>query len=497
MSSNEELQSTNEELETSQEELQATNEELHTINEELNSRNTELGQLNNDLQNLLSSINIPILMLDGELRIRRFTTLAQQIFNLIPTDLGRPFSDIRPNIIIPDLKASIVNTIETLTTTEEEIQDRTGAWYSLRIRPYRTIDNRIDGVVIGLIDIDTLKRSAARIEAARDYANEIVETVRQPLLVLNPELCVIRANQCFYETFQLTTAQTEQQSIFEVKNRLWDLPDLRSLLENLLACDTEFQGFEVTPLNSESDRVLLFNARKVKDELREHSILLAIEDITDRRQAEMMIRDSLTEKEVLLREIHHRVKNNLQIVSSLLSLQSNRITDSQTVGILQDSQNRVSAMALIHESLYQSSNLANLNFAEYVQTLVNNLFTSYNVDRELVALHVDVESEIAIDVDRAVLCGLIINELVTNALKHGLGGDLNGKVQVKLEQSDSDLLILSIENNGRELPPDFDLSNVRSMGLSLVRSAVGQIKGQLTVETGAMTIFKISFPKFV
>jgi two-component system, chemotaxis family, CheB/CheR fusion protein len=496
LSSNEELQSTNEELETSQEELQATNEELHTINEELNSRNIELGHLNNDLQNLLSSINIPILMLDGELRIRRFTALAQQIFNLIPTDLGRPFSDIQPNIIIPDLGASIGEVIDTLTTKEAEIQDRTGYWYSLRIRPYRTIDNRIDGVVIGLIDIDTLKRSAKILEAARDYANAIVETVRQPLLVLDSDLRVVRANDCFYQTFALTPARTDRQSIFEVENGVWDLPSLRSLLENVLDRDTEFQDFEVTQIrSSQSTQILLFNARKIKDDREEQSILLAIEDITERRQAEIQIRDSLTEKEFLLREIHHRVKNNLQIVSSLLSLQSNRIADPQAMAILQDSQNRVQAMALIHESLYQSSNLANLNFAEYVQTLVNNLFNSYNVNREAIALHIEVEPEIAIDVDRAVLCGLIINELVTNALKHGVGDDLHGEVRVKLIQSSNDLLTLSIANNGRELPPEFDLSDVRSMGLSLVISAVGQIKGQLVVEAGAMTVFEISFPK--
>jgi two-component system, chemotaxis family, CheB/CheR fusion protein len=497
LSSNEELQSTNEELETSQEELQATNEELHTANEELNSRNSELNQINNDLQNLLSSINIPILMLDGELRIRRFTVLAQQMFNLIPTDLGRPFSDIQPNISIPDLATSIQTTIETLTIVEREVQDRLGHWYSLRIRPYRTSDNRIDGVTIGLIDIDTLKQTATIVEAARDYANAIVETVRQPLLVLDPDLRVIRANRSFYESFQLSPAQTEQKSIFELGDREWDLTSLRSLLAKVHDRDTDVQDFELTQtLPSQSQRILLLNARQIRDDRQEQSILLSIEDITDRRQAEILIRDSLTEKEVLLREIHHRVKNNLQIVSSLLSLQSNRVADPQTVEILQDSQNRVRSMALIHQSLYQSSNLANLNFAEYIQILVNNLFTSYSVDRAAVALHVDVEPGIAIDVDRAVLCGLIVNELVTNAFKHGFVGNLPGEIAIELTTSDDNILTISIANNGQELPSDFDVHKVQSMGLNLVISLIKQLRGDLKVETGTMTIFKLIFPLF-
>jgi two-component system, chemotaxis family, CheB/CheR fusion protein len=447
---------------------------------------------------LLSSINIPILMLDGELRIRRFTLLAQQIFNLIPSDLGRPFSDIQPNIIIPDLGASILEVIDTLTTKEEEIQDRSGAWYSLRIRPYRTLDNRIDGVTIGLIDIDMLKRSATSIAAARDYANAIVETVSQPLLVLDPDLRIVRANGCFYETFQLVPAETEQQSIFEVGDRLWDLPNLRSLLANILDRDTEFQDFEVTQsFTSQTDRVLLFNARKIRSDLDQQSILLAIEDITDRRQSEIQIRDSLTEKDVLLREIHHRVKNNLQIVSSLLSLQSNRVIDPQARAVLQDSQNRVRSMALIHEILYQSPNLANLNFAEYVRILVNNLFASYNVNRGAILLRVEVQADTTIDVDRSVLCGLIINELVTNALKHGFRGDRHGEILIKLVNSGEDGLTLSVENNGQELPPDFDLSNIRSMGLNLVISSIEQIKGNLEVATGDLVVFKITFPKSV
>jgi two-component system, chemotaxis family, CheB/CheR fusion protein len=497
LSSNEELQSTNEELETSQEELQATNEELHTINEELSSRNAELGQLNNDLQNLLSSINIPILMLDGELRIRRFTSLAQPIFNLISTDLGRPFSDIQPNISIPDLSASIVETIDTLTTMDREIQDRSGRWYSLRIRPYRTTDNRIDGVVIGLIDIDSLKRNSAILEAARDYANAIVETVRQPLLVLDPELRVIRANQAFYESFQIAPAQIEQQSLFELENRMWNHPRLRSLLETLLVQNTEFQDLElILTLDPQVPRILLLNARKIKDDRQQQTILLAIEDITAQREASQ-IRNSLSEKEVLLREIHHRVKNNLQIVSSLLSLQSNRVLDPQIIAILQDSQNRVRAMALTHEILYQSNDLAALNFGEYLQILVKNLFTSYDAYRSKIALNINIQADVKIDLDRAVLCGLIINELVTNALKHGFVGGQQGELMIQLEESGENLLVLSVANDGQELPPSFDIRKVRSMGLNLVIALIGQLAGDLVVETGLMTVFKITFPRSI
>jgi two-component system, chemotaxis family, CheB/CheR fusion protein len=498
LSSNEELQSMNEELETSQEELQATNEELHTINEELSNRNIELGQLNNDLQNLLSSINIPILMLGGDLRIRRFTELAQQIFNLIPTDLGRPFSDIQPNINVPHLGASILATIDTLTTTEQEVQDRAGRWFSLRIRPYRTTDNRIDGVVIGLIDIDSLKRSGTLVEAARDYANAIVETVRQPLLILDPHLRVIRANQSFYKSFRLIPTETEQQSIFDLGNRVWDLPDLRSLLTAVLDRNEDFQDLEVTQtLSAQTTCIFLLNARQIEDNHQQQTILLAIEDITERRAAEAQSQRSLEEKEVLLREIHHRVKNNLQIVSSLLSLQSNRIGDLQVIAILQDSQNRVRAMSLIHEILYQSPNLANLNFAEYLQILVNNLFTSQNIyltDQPKISLSIDLQAGVIIDVDRAVLCGLIISELVTNALTHGFTGDLSGTISIELITTDDNVLTLSVANNGQPLPPDFDLNQIRSMGLNLVMSLVKQIKGSLVLETAPITTFKITFP---
>ena len=153
-SSNEELQSINEELETAKEELQSTNEELTTVNEELQNRNDELSKLNSDLHNLLSSVNIPIIMLGNDFSIRRFTPMAGKVMNLIPSDVGRPITDIKPNLKLPDLKQSIQRVIDSLEIQEFRVEDGDGRWYSMRIRPYRTVDNKIDGVVIVLLDID-------------------------------------------------------------------------------------------------------------------------------------------------------------------------------------------------------------------------------------------------------------------------------------------------------------------------------------------------------
>jgi two-component system CheB/CheR fusion protein len=168
LSSNEELQSTNEELQTAKEEAQSTNEELATVNEELNHRNAELARVNNDLVNLLSGVNIPIVMVSRDLRIRRFTPLAEKVFNLIPTDVGRPLSDIKPNLDIADLGEMVGKVIDSLTPQESEIRDRDGRWYSLRIRPYVTLDNKIDGASIVLLDIDTLKRSLEQLKHAQE-----------------------------------------------------------------------------------------------------------------------------------------------------------------------------------------------------------------------------------------------------------------------------------------------------------------------------------------
>jgi two-component system CheB/CheR fusion protein len=271
-SSNEELQSTNEELETAREELQSTNEELTTLNQELQNRNTELGQLNNDLSNLLASVNIAIIMLGTDLTIRRFTPTAEKIFNLIPSDVGRRLTDLSRTIQAPDLDEVIQGVIDNLNTVQRDVQDREGRWYSLRIRPYRTRESRVDGVVLMLLDIDELKRTIGH----------IISLVRQPVLVLQPDLKVSRANEAFHRTFQTQPDQVEGKRIYELARRRWNIPRLRELLEEILPAHGEVRDFRLEhEFENVGRKSLILNARRFYEESRGVQLfLVAMEDVT-------------------------------------------------------------------------------------------------------------------------------------------------------------------------------------------------------------------------
>jgi PAS domain S-box-containing protein len=288
-SSNEELQSINEELETSKEELESSNEELITLNEELNNRNAELGRLNSDLVNLLGSVQMPILILDSQFRIRRFTPAAEKLLKLIPTDVGRPIGDLKLNLDCPDLERLIAEVIDTVSVREIETRDGAGRWYSLRIRPYKTLENKIDGAVVMLVDIDTLKKTEWKIAAARDYAEAVLRTARDPLVVLRADLKVDSANEAFYKTFKVTPDVTEGFLIYDLGNRQWDIPQLRRLLEEIIPHKNVFNDYEVThEFQTIGKRIMLLNARRLDNpEGGPERILLGIEDVTERKEAEL------------------------------------------------------------------------------------------------------------------------------------------------------------------------------------------------------------------
>ena len=293
-SANEELQSINEELETSKEELESTNEELTTVNDELAYRNAELGRLNSDLVNVQASAHMAIVLLGRDLSVRRFSAQAEKRFNLLATDVGRPMSQIQHDVVLPVLDVFVTGVIEALRPRECEVQDRQGRWYSLRVRPYVTMDNVVEGAVLVLVDIDDLKRNAQRLITARDYVTNIIETVRDPLVVLDGALRVERVNRAFRQMFQVGDVDTDGRFIYDLGDRQWDIPELRTLLSEILTQHTTVENFLV-----ERDfvrlgyRSMLLNARRMRNADDEtERIILAVEDITERRFRESQLRDS-------------------------------------------------------------------------------------------------------------------------------------------------------------------------------------------------------------
>ena len=208
------------------------------------------------------------------------------------------------------------------------------------------------------------------------------------------------------------------------------------------------------------------------------------------------LQDSLQEKELLLKEVHHRVKNNLQVIYSILSLQSHYIQEPEILSTIKDTQNRISSMAFIHEKLYEANNLYHINFTDYLTTLCRNLFFSYNVNPHLIKLKLEI-ADISLDLNRAIPCGLLINELVANSLKHGFPEPQEGEISIKFFVILDKQLCIEVRDNGIGLKKDFDWEQSNSLGLRLIRALTRQINGLLEVESkpNGGTVFKVTFPR--
>jgi two-component sensor histidine kinase len=229
---------------------------------------------------------------------------------------------------------------------------------------------------------------------------------------------------------------------------------------------------------------------KYDDELASTNEALMIE-IEERKKAEKIISASLKEKEVLLKEIHHRVKNNLQVISSILNIQCTYIDDKELQRIFKESQNRIKSMALIHEKLYMSRDLSSINFSEYAQDLASNIFNSYTSSGVRLRLNIE---DIHLNIDNSILLGLILNELCTNALKHGFPAGGPGEIIIELQRVDTDRLTLIVSDDGAGLPKEFNIKTTNSMGLLLVKGMVDQLEGTLEVDAYQGAAFRITFP---
>ena len=319
VAANEELQSANEELQSAKEELQSTNEELGTVNDQLRNRNQELDVIANDLINVLSSVEIPVIIVDLDLRVRRFTPTVRDIARFIPEDVGRPIDDLKLKVQVEDLPGRIREVIAGLAPREWEVQDQDGHWLRMQIRPYRTTDNRLDGAVLSFVDVDALKRALQDTETARDYARSIVDTVSAALVVLDAGLRVVSANKAFCEMFALEPDAAQGKGLPELGGELWEQPVVRRALEQAGEGRTQFTALEATAeIPGAGHKVLSLTGRPIAWSGGARMILLAIDDVTDLRALETD-RGRLLESEKQARQEAERANRAKDLFLATLS----------------------------------------------------------------------------------------------------------------------------------------------------------------------------------
>lgn len=251
------------------------------------------------------------------------------------------------------------------------------------------------------------------------------------------------------------------------------------------------EEWEITRSDGQK-RTLTISTSSLSSSDGKNHVLAIMHDITQRRQAEEKMKASLKEKEVLLQEIHHRVKNNMQIISSLLNLQSNALIDKKTIELFRESRNRIRSMALIHEKLYQSQNLAQINFGEYIETLVTHLFHTYKIDLSVIKLKTEL-NDVHLDINTAIPCGLIMNELVSNSLKHAFPDGKKGDIKIFLKKRTNGRVSLSIIDNGIGFAQKYNPKNPKTLGLQIVNDLVHQINGKLYFQDKRGAHFRIEF----
>lgn len=507
LSSNEELQSTNEELQTAKEEIQATNEELHTINEELQRRNQSLDQLGSDLQNLLASTQIPIVMLDGALNIRRFTPLAGSLLNLIPTDVGRPIGDINLQLSVSNLPILIQEVIGTLNTYSQEVQDRNGCWYEMRIRPYRTLDNKIEGAAVVLVDIDESKRAAETIRASRNYAQSIVETVPIPLIVLNADLRIVTANRAFYELFQASPNETEGQLFFALGGGQWNYPPLRLLLERLLPEGTSILNHKVVQdFGKIGEKSIQLNGREILGSEQGRLILLALEDITEKSRAEQLQQRAL-QKEYELNELKSRLiamaSHEFRTPLSTIMLSTELLVSNDPQ---QAPEKRNSHQQRIEKAIIQITNLLdgilNIGRAETEQVQIQRIplvLESFcqqlieelqNTTHQLILVGNIQDLSASLD---ATMVKQILTNLLSNALKYS-AAQSTVRLEVSLQSTE---VSFKVVDQGIGIPKE-DLEHLfepfyrghnvdkvpgSGLGLAIVKRLTEMLNGQIFVES--------------
>jgi PAS domain S-box-containing protein len=349
---------------------------------------------------------------------------------------------------------------------------------------HRVKINRKDELALLADSFNKMAENLQKKTVTKQYVDTIIDTIEEMLIVTDSNKKIKKVNRATCKLLGYSSDELLEQPV--------DILSPESINCCSYPCCKETH--EVTFIKKDGNTLLtLFSCSNIGSEgYFEGSRVCTAHDITERKHAEEKLEESLYEKEVLLQEIHHRVKNNMQIISSLLSLQSQYVKDKYALEMFKESRNRIFSMASIHEKLYHSGDLAKIDFDGYIKSLSRYLFLTYNVKRSFVNLNVDC-SNVYLSIDKAVPCGLIINELLSNALKHAFPEGREGEITVDFHPNGDGTVILIVSDNGVGFPKDIDIRNARTLGLHLVSALVNQLKATLEIEKDSGTTFRITF----
>jgi PAS domain S-box-containing protein len=395
-----------------------------------------------------------------------------------------------------ELTKSIIHTIKKEGYWEGEIHNKRkdGADFMsyARISALKDENGRIIHYLSTQHDITDRKRAEEELRETRDYCENLFNYANAPIIVWNPSFTITRFNRAF----EHLTGHRATEVVGQQLDILFP-EDKRKEAMNLIrraSAGERWEVVEIPILHTDGTvKIVLWNSATLyaEDGTTPSATIAQGQDITERKRVEKQIMASLREKEILLREIHHRVKNNLQIISALLNLQSKHAKDNETLEIFRESQNRIKSMALIHDQLYQFKDLAKINMAEYIQKLTTDLFYSYGVGRDRIELKLNAH-DVLLGVNTAIPCGLVINELVSNSLKHAFQDRMKGEICIDF-RSNNHAFTLIVSDSGVGFPRDLDFRNTETLGLELVITLVEQLKGTIELDRSTGTTFKITF----
>ena len=435
-----------------------------------------------------------------------YTFVSPSVTNTLGYDctemLGKtPYDFIHPDDIAAVLKPyhdAVVRGEASVSTIEIRIRTKDGCWVWLESVITPVLNDRGE-LIWGLSasrDITSRKEAETAVQISEEKYRLIFETTLEGIYQTTPDGHCLNVNPALASILGYDSPEEMTTAIEDIGTQLYVNPEQRADIKRQLAEGAVIKGFEAQLRHKHGGTIwALINAAAVRTdsgEIRHYQGGMI--DITERKLAQERILASLREKEMLLKEIHHRVKNNLQIISSLLNLQMAHINDKKLMPLFRESQNRVRTMALIHEKLYRSDNLAVIDFSVYLRELATSLFHSYH--SSLLRTRLDINAEpITFGIDTAVPCGLLVNELISNALKYAFPDGREGTVRIELHQNDDTTCTLVVADTGVGLPDGFDMSETKTLGMELIMSLTKQLDGDLKVDNDYGAKFTITFKR--